>query len=158
MSYIVTTDGHTPFAMNPQRRPPRFSGSTWAATLANVTFYTSRAVADFVEWIEARDPHAVIVAVGDHLPPLEEGGGSYRAEGYSVTPGIPNDSIDFYATPIVMRAAGKTVALGPTPHHALAEKALDLLLGGAYCQDGRCESSANLIYRPRGAEAFFTTG
>ena len=163
LSHIVTAAGHVPFTMNPDRRPPRYAGGDWAATLANVTVYTSKSVADFIEWIEAHDDHAVIVAYGDHLPPLEPDAGEYRKAGYRIEP-LPTSSDapwprrhELHATPLVLRRGGASIAVGPTPHHVLGAHLLDLLLDGAYCDVTHCPQDSRVALRPYGDEPAFTS-
>ncbi len=162
-SHIVTAAGHVPFTMNPDRRPPRYVGGDWPATIANVTVYTSKAVADFIEWIEVHDPRAVIVAYGDHLPPLEPNGGEYGRAGYRVEP-LPDSGDapwprrhELHATPLVLRRGGASIAVGPTPHHLLGAHLLDLLLDGAYCDVTPCPHESRVALRPYGDELAFTS-
>lgn len=162
-SHIVTAAGHVPFRMNPERRPPRYAGVEWPATLANVTVYTSKAVADFIEWIEAHDERAVIVAYGDHLPPLEPNAGEYGRAGYRVEPLPTSDDApwprrhELHATPLVLRRGGASIAVGPTPHHVLGARLLDLLLDGAYCKAIACPQESRVALRPYGDDQAFTS-
>lgn len=162
--YVVTYSGHLPFALNPLLRRAMFAGDSWAVKVANAAYYDSAAAADFIEAIEARDPDAVVVAYGDHLPPLGAWGEGFRDGGYRLGPsGMAfwesggTDHLDARATPLIVRRARQTVPLGIVPQFVLPEVILDLLTDGAYCRATSCVQAAPVIYRPIGARAVYTS-
>ena len=59
-----------------------FGGDAPVNRLASAVHHNSAAVADFVEAIEARDPRAVVIVCGDHLPLLSVRSGEYMALDY----------------------------------------------------------------------------
>jgi len=162
--YVVTYSGHIPLDLNPRLRRAVFAGDSWAVKVANAAYYDSAAVADFIEAIEARDPDAVVVAYGDHLPPLGVWGEGFRDGGYRLgPPGTTafwesggTDRLDARATPLIVRRARQTVPLGIVPQFALPEVILDLLTDGAYCRATSCVHAAPVIYRPIGSRAVYT--
>lgn len=166
-NYVVTSSGHEPFALNPATRPPVFEGDTPAMRAATAIHYNSAAAADFVEALEARDPDAVVVLFGDHLPLLGHGDDGFRAGGYRVrdhrsdAPGFwePDSPtwLESRATPLIVRKARQSVRVGIVSHFVIPEVILDLSSDGAYCQATDCISRRPIIYRPRGAQALFTT-
>jgi hypothetical protein len=166
-NYVVTLSGHVPFNLNPVKRPPVFAGDTRLIKLANAVHYNSAALADFVETLEARDPHAVIVVFGDHLPPLGAEDEGYRSGGYQLRRS-GRESIGFWeqdgpawlesrATPLIIRKDRHSVSVGIIPQFVIPEVILDLLSDGAYCRATDCMSRRPIIYRPNGAQAVFTT-
>ena len=163
--YVVTYSGHLPFDLNPRLRRAVFAGDSWAVKVANAAHYNSAAAADFIEAIEARDPDAVVVAYGDHLPPLGAWDEGFRDGGYRLGPSGSSafwesggtDRLDERATPLIVRRARQTVPLGIVPQFALPEVILDLLTDGAYCRATPCVHAASVIYRPIGSRAVYTS-
>ncbi len=163
-NYIVTTSGHLDFRLNAVRRPPVLSRDSWVGRVANAVYYNSAAVADFVTTLEERDPKAIIVIVGDHLPLL---GLDYQRWDYRLShrtrawPGFWEldwlSAIESRATVLVVRKEGRSVPLGILPHYSIPEVILDLLMDGAYCKRHGCWSRAPLLYRPLGLHPVFTT-
>ncbi len=73
--------GHAPFYRNKRLRPDVVRverGSAHAQDVANIFLYRTRALARFIQEIQARDPRALIVVASDHLPPLEPFGLSLK--------------------------------------------------------------------------------
>ncbi|WP_242482334.1 LTA synthase family protein [Thiocystis violacea] len=77
--YILTYFGHLPYPLNEQR-PAMITaapGHEVVAAYANTVYYKSRELMDFLEALRAKDPDAVIVLFGDHLPALNPNFGGY---------------------------------------------------------------------------------
>ena len=166
-NYVVTGSGHMPFHLNPNKRPPVFPGDSLMGTVANSVHYNSAAVADFVAVLEERDPKAIIVVVGDHLPLLGLQGEAYRHGDYRLRY-IKRERSRFWqldslsaiesrATVLVVRKDRKSVPLGLISHFSIPEIILDLLSDGAYCKEYDCGSRHRIIYRPSGSHPIFTT-
>jgi hypothetical protein len=160
--YIVTTAGHEPFERNAARRPPVFRGNGWLPRMANTVHYSSQAVADFVETIEDRDPDAIVMIVGDHLPIFGTANGEFLAAGYRL--GVPGrgaaaewsaGSLATRATPLVVRRGRRPIRVGIAPHYTLGETLLDSIAEGAYCRAHECARQETVIYRPFGTEPAF---
>ncbi|HEY1772224.1 MAG TPA: LTA synthase family protein [Gammaproteobacteria bacterium] len=86
--YISTDSGHYPFELNTARRPALISSDSKDALLtayANVVYYDSSELADYIARIRARDPDALILAFGDHLPVLGKGLQDYVRSGFMST-------------------------------------------------------------------------
>jgi hypothetical protein len=164
LNYVVTYSGHRPFTMNPVRRPPVFPGDAPIVLAANAAYYNTRAVADFVAALEARDPDAVVLVLADHLPllTLDATGGpadDYRF-GLAASPAHAAGErqwLESRATILVARRAGLTVPLGLIPHYGLPEVMLDLISDGAYCASRHCLAAEPVRYRPDGHRDVFTT-
>jgi phosphoglycerol transferase MdoB-like AlkP superfamily enzyme len=166
-NYVVTGSGHAPFHLNFKTRPAVFPGESLVESVANAVHYNSAAVADFVTTLEQRDPKAIIVVVGDHLPVLYRQGDGYKNGDYRLPynkraqPGFWQRNrlfaIESRATTLVVRKDRKSVPVGLIPHFSILEVILDLLHDGAYCQAHDCESRRRIIYRPFGSDPIFTT-
>jgi hypothetical protein len=163
-NYIVTTSGHSPFHLNAVRRPPVLARDSWVGLVANAVYYNSAAVADFVTTLEERDPKAIIVLVGDHLPPLGPGYQRWDYRPWHMTRAWPRfwevdglSAIESRATVLVVRKEGRSVPLGILPHYSIPEVILDLLSDGAHCKRHECWSRAPILYRPLGLHPIFTT-
>ena len=75
VNYILTMQGHYPFTRDPQREPtviqPRAPAriSQELTDVANLFYYRTCALADFLTGLKQIDPQALVLAVSDHLPP-----------------------------------------------------------------------------------------
>ncbi len=165
LNYVVTWVGHRPVHLNPLRRPSRFATANAVGTLVDAAYYDSRALADYVDFVEAHDPRAVIIAYGDHLPaltPSEYSAADYRAEyrGRLVSPfwaGAAPQWLMSRATMLLVRRDRQTIAVGIVPQFLIPELALDLITDGAYCAARQCVYRGEIIYRPNGAVPVFST-
>lgn len=106
--YISTDSGHFPFELDPQRRPALLSSDSKDALLtayANTVYYDSAELADYIARIRARDPDALILVFGDHLPVLGDGLQAYMLSGFmtrheqDVTPQMVDSS---QSTPLLL--------------------------------------------------------
>jgi hypothetical protein len=82
--YISTDSGHYPFALDPVRRPALIGSDSKDPLLtayANAVYYDSGELAAYIGRIRARDPDALILAFGDHLPVLGDGLQDYMRSG-----------------------------------------------------------------------------
>ncbi len=69
--YILTLTGHTPYLLNKAKRPTYIKSDTsfeYFDRYLNLTYYTTKETEEFIRLILKRDPDALIVAMGDHLP------------------------------------------------------------------------------------------
>lgn len=155
-NYVVTWSGHVPFDLSPAR-PPLFGTGSPLARMANAVHCNTEYVADFVEAIEARDPHAVIAALSDHLPLLASPGGR---DGYRLRWGsLPADPawLETRRAPLVVRKDCPTDQVGLVPQFLLGEILIDLLTDGAYGQAAPCLHRSELIDRPNSEVPVFST-
>lgn len=167
LSYVTTFAGHYPFDLDPRRHPPVCPDDTLAGKVANVAHYKSKAVADFVNLLEARDPESIVVVLSDHLPPMGLGQIGYRQGDYRLRfrgrepppfwAAREPSWLESRASVLVVRMARRTLPLGIVPHYLLGEGLLDLLTGGAYCRATACFRSQPIIYRPNGMRPVYTT-
>ncbi|HEY3645673.1 MAG TPA: LTA synthase family protein, partial [Gammaproteobacteria bacterium] len=82
--FISTDSGHYPFDLDHAKRPAMISSDypdPSVAAYANAVYYDTAELTDYVARIRARDPDALIVAFGDHLPVLADGFGAYAKSG-----------------------------------------------------------------------------
>lgn len=123
--YISTDSGHYPFELEPERRPSLISSDSKDSLLnayANVVYYDSAELADYIARIRAHDPDAVILAFGDHLPVLGNGLHEYMRSGFmsrreqNVTPKM----VDLSQSTPVLLIDGRRGAV-KLPHMSLFE-------------------------------------
>jgi phosphoglycerol transferase MdoB-like AlkP superfamily enzyme len=75
LTYISTDSGHYPFELDETVRPSLIhtdSDNPLVQGYANSVYYDSQELAGYIARIRARDPDAIIVAFGDHLPALRD--------------------------------------------------------------------------------------
>lgn len=132
-SYAFVTAGHFPFSMDPARRPAvisvsRRSDATGFDAITegwvNALSYTARAVDTYIKDILAADPEALIIALGDHRPPLSDALGKTLAETYAV--------------PVIVLDRGQLIDTGRVSHYEVPAMILDLLSDGRFCRDHGC--------------------
>lgn len=82
-NYVLTYFGHLPYPLNEQRPSVirAAEGHVTVEAYANTLYYKSRELMDFLRELRQRDPDAVIVLFGDHLPALGNQFGGYRESG-----------------------------------------------------------------------------
>lgn len=132
-NYVLTYFGHLDYPLN-DARPPRItaaSGDTTVEAYANTVYYKSRELMAFLAELRRRDPDAVIVAFGDHLPSLGMNYGGYAESGLLTRDRAAFTDRMFHtlvATPLVV-IDGKRgpVATGDLPVYALPALILSLL-------------------------------
>lgn len=132
-NYVLTYFGHLDYPLN-SARPEVIKADTATALVqayANTVYYKSREVMAFVRELRRRDPDAIIVMFGDHLPSLGWNHGGYAESGLLAPNRADFDDEMFrtlVATPLVVidgrRGPLKT---GDLPIYALPALILDLL-------------------------------
>ena len=133
LDYIVTYFGHWNYPLSDSRPNKVSSGSPIeeVSTYANTVYYKSRELMAFLEQLRRRDPDAIIVAFGDHLPFLGENFAAYVDSG--VLP--PNRSeftpemFKFYVSTPMLIIDGKNgpVKFGSLPLYQVPRLLLKLL-------------------------------
>ena len=79
LNYIVTYFGHWNYPLN-EARPNKITASSTVkevTSYANTMYYKSRELMLFLEQLQERDPEAIIVLFGDHLPFMGENFAGY---------------------------------------------------------------------------------
>ncbi|MFB1031560.1 MAG: LTA synthase family protein, partial [Thauera sp.] len=132
-NYVLTYFGHLDYPLN-SLRPPVIeakSDNALVQAYANTVHYKSRELMAFLKELRRRDPDAIIVLFGDHLPSLGWNHGGYVESGLLAADRSQFDDEMFrtlVATPLVVidgrRGAVKT---GDLPIYALPALILDLL-------------------------------
>ena len=117
---------------------------------ANGTRYNAIAVTRHIEAVQAEDPQALIVVLGDHQPPLGGDFRGYRIGGrFAASPGVPIlRRANMYATPLVIIDRDAIRDVGRLPAWLIPEVILSILSGGRYCSEGRCAHAAPWRLRP----------
>ena len=71
LNYVVGIYGHYAYNRNFDKRPDVVAcGNSEMARISNQFYYRTKALAHWVANIEEKDSNAVILAFGDHLPPI----------------------------------------------------------------------------------------
>lgn len=132
-NYVLTYFGHLDYPLN-SARPEVINAQTDNALVqayANTVYYKSRELMGFLKQLRKRDPDAIIVLFGDHLPSLGWNHGGYAESGLLAPNRSAFDDEMFrtlVATPLVVidgrRGPLKT---GDLPIYALPALILDLL-------------------------------
>ena len=95
-NYVVGIYGHYAYNRNFDKRPDVLScGNSEIARISNQFYYRTKALAHWVADIEKSDSNAVILAFGDHLPPILNESITYAEK-------------DRYHIPVILRWKGKT--------------------------------------------------
>lgn len=132
-NYVLTYFGHLDYPLN-SARPAVIRAETdngLVQAYANTVHYKSRELMGFLKQLRTRDPDAVIVLFGDHLPSLGWNHGGYVESGLLTADRSGFDDAMFHtlvATPLVV-IDGKRgpVRTGDLPIYALPALILDLL-------------------------------
>jgi len=133
LNYIVTYLGHWNYPLNASR-PTRISSPSPVAEVssyANTVYYQSRELMAFLEQLRARDPDALILVCGDHLPFLGNNFAGYVDSGVlgAKRSQFDADMLRFsLSTPlIVIDGRRGPVRLGTLPMYQLPAVLLELL-------------------------------
>lgn len=132
-NYVLTYFGHLDYPLN-AARPARISSRSdhpLVAAYANTVYYKTRELMAFLAELRARDPQALIVIFGDHLPALGWNHGAYAESGLLAAERSEFSAQMFHtllATPLII-IDGERGALrsGDLPMYALPATILDLL-------------------------------
>lgn len=132
-SFILTYFGHLDYPLN-ERRPVRVtsrSGNGLLERYANTLYYKSRELMVFLEELRRRDPEALIVLFGDHLPFLGPNFAGFTESGYLAD---KRDKFDarmverLVSTPlIILDGRHGSVDAGDLPMYQLPTLMLELL-------------------------------
>ncbi|THF65540.1 LTA synthase family protein [Pseudothauera nasutitermitis] len=124
-NYVLTFFGHLDYPLN-ENRPPVISAPDADERLlayANTVHYKTRELMDFLKQLRARDPQALIVVFGDHLPFLGPNYAAYADAGLLAPErGEFTDTmfVDMVATPLLVFDGGpRPLALGDLPLYQL---------------------------------------
>jgi sulfatase-like protein len=134
-TYLLTIYGHWPFVRNRSVRPDVVAPNVpdpLMRSVANIAYYRSLALQEFFDRLEILDPDALVVVVGDHLPPL--GVTAYDAAGYSGS-AFPDDERGLRETPLLVRDGAAFRQFGPMRHFNIRSVIYDVLTDGRFCQE-----------------------
>jgi phosphoglycerol transferase MdoB-like AlkP superfamily enzyme len=137
LSYVLGMYGHYPYNSDfddGRSYDVRANGDLEVELIIRQHYRRTKALTDYIETIEKMDSRALIIAFGDHLPPLPPSPSRYAKHGYRpVHAGIP-----LRETPLLVRKDGKTLQVGVKRPCELHSLVLDVLSEGAYCKQFRC--------------------
>lgn len=132
-NYILTFFGHLDYPLNDSRPPviTAENGDERLSLYANTVYYKSLELMEVLADLQARDPDALIVVFGDHLPFLGPNFGGYVDNGLlAPSRGAFSDEMfrTLTETPlIVIDGHNGPLALGAVPLYQLPSIILDLL-------------------------------
>jgi len=133
LNYILTYLGHWNYPLNASR-PPRISTPSAVREVgdyANTVYYQSRELMAFLEELRARDPNAIILLCGDHLPFLGNNFAGYVDSGVlsAKRSQFSADMLRFsVATPMILIDGRQgPLTLGDLPMYRLPAVLLELL-------------------------------
>lgn len=132
-NYVLTYFGHLDYPLN-AIRPQVIEAETDNALVqayANTVYYKSRELMAFLKELRKRDPDAIVVLFGDHLPSLGWNHGGYVESGL-LAPGRSGFDDEMFrtlvATPLVVIDGRRgPLRTGDLPIYALPALILDLL-------------------------------
>ncbi len=132
-NYVLTYFGHIDYPLN-ESRPEVIKAKADNALVpayANTVYYKSRELMAFLGELKTRDPDAIVVMFGDHLPSLGWNHGGYAESGL-LAPSRSEFTDEMFrtlvATPlIVIDGRHGPVRTGDIPLYALPALILDLL-------------------------------
>lgn len=161
-NYMVTMYGHYPYYLDETLRPRVLTvtpPSRDIEIIANQFFYRTRALADFVNTINAREPQALIIIVGDHLPFLNTAGtadffdrkGSINLSGKAISEWKASTHEQYRnlgylngqkqalrTTRLFIMRDGKPAAYPLIHHYDIPAIVLDYVTNGEYCKKYPC--------------------
>ncbi len=143
-TYLFGTFGHIPYGLDPNKRPSVIATNDPGIDLtayANNVHYTSLEVAGFVDKVLAKDPAALIVAMGDHHPILRDLGDGID---------YPGDTLARQDVPLLIidGTKGFVPLHGRLPLYEVPSVVADILTGGKFCQQNHCSLRHDPALRP----------
>jgi phosphoglycerol transferase MdoB-like AlkP superfamily enzyme len=153
-NYILTFFGHLEYPLN-EKRPVVVhapGADPVVEKYANTVYYKSRELMDFLGKLREKDPEAVVVIFGDHLPFLGANLGAYAQSGL-----LASDREDFdegmfrtqYSTPLVIiDGRNGPVKLGAVPLYRVPSIVLSLLQRPEPSVMDMTRMPADMVVRP----------
>ncbi len=133
LNYIVTYSGHWNYPLN-ALRPLRITSPSEVeevGSYANTVYYQSRELMAFLDELRERDPDAIILVFGDHLPFLGKNFAGYVDSGVLAAKRsqFSADMLSFFvSTPaIVIDGRRGALKIGTLPMYRIPATLLDLL-------------------------------
>jgi hypothetical protein len=153
LNYVFVNATHYPFDRDRARRPDRVRATppdSLFAAWANAVHWAAVAIEEFVAEVQAEDPDALVVILGDHQPPLGANFAGYREGGRlpSGDAAPPLSRAAMFETPLLLLGRGAEQRLGRLPAWALPDVLLDILSDGEHCRRNACAQDAELRLRP----------
>lgn len=138
LNYVLSMYGHFPHTMDLQSRPLVLSMKSryrdgQLLLAANQHYYRTEAIAGYVRKLIELDPKCLIILVSDHLPPLDEGTGSYKKLGY-----LDNIADSTSYNRILVFENGKPVRYRNLHHFDVPSLVFNYLTDGWYCKNHDC--------------------
>ena len=143
-SYIMTLYGHTPFYLVNDQKPVFEHNSTISSALnrsLNLSAYTEQALSNYLEAIHKISPNALVLVLGDHLPPMPRGKLDYEQAGL-----LGAQANKLYQTPrLFMDNQARLFQNSPLKHYEFFDLILDNLQDGKLCEKQSCQHSKETL-------------
>ena len=144
-NYVLTAYGHYPFERDENKRPDMTSIESVpdeVNRLVNQMYYRVKALDHYVKALKDIDPDALIVIVGDHLPPLTNGRKKYDRLGYLSSEAkiysTYGSADKYHQTVVKVIDAQSSVKLPSIHHYDLFQIVIDRVFSGDFCQLNKC--------------------
>lgn len=126
LNYVLFVTGHTPYDMNPSKRPQvlRTTSTEEVTRFVNAVYYNSKSLADYLGFLTKHDPRALIFVTGDHQGALAS---INRRSNWS-----HQFEIQRYRVPYLFLDAGKARRYGDIAHFEAAHMIVQSLQGTGY--------------------------
>lgn len=147
LNYVLFVTGHTPYAMNPDKRPAVLTTESTAEVtrFVNSVYYITKSLADYIDYLVANDPDCLILVVGDHqgaLPSISRSSDWMR-----------RFEFERYLTPYLFLDSGQAQAFGDIAHFDAAHMIALCLYGVPFSPPSR-KVGVDLI-RPFNRQAYY---
>jgi len=132
-NYMLTLYGHLYFDV---QRPIKWkveSKDVFLEQIVNISYYRSGPLAEYLQWINRQYPHALVIALADHLPMLGGWKERYNALNY-----LNNIEDNIYHNRILVVQDGKPKKLPTIQHFGVPYLVYDYLTDGGFCKNFDC--------------------
>ncbi len=137
-NYLLTIYGHTPHILDTKLRPERIQlDSTYPddhlQRSVSQFYYRTKAIAAYINQLQAMDKESLIILVSDHVPPLRNGPNTYNALRY-----MGNREKSYYYNRIAIIENGEPKVFPVIHHYEIHPIILNYLTDGDYCSNHHC--------------------
>lgn len=138
LNYVLGIYGHEPHDIDVDRRPMVLSVTAaekddQLLRAANQYWYRTQAIARYIRTLSKLDPHALIIVVSDHLPPLGKGVKSYTSFRY-----LNNIGDNTHLNRIIVVENGTVVHHETIHHYEIPQLIYGYLTGNKFCAEHTC--------------------
>ncbi|MBF0188433.1 MAG: LTA synthase family protein [Magnetococcales bacterium] len=149
--FMMTTGGHWPFINQQTHKRPSVNKAVAPddltySKIVHHSYYTTKALQEYIEHWRKEDPESLIVIINDHLPYMGMNYKLYRKGSFDNAQVAP-PHIRMRKTFMMMIDGGKRVDVGMVTHHQMPEIILNRLSDGRYCDTYTCHHDDLFLYR-----------